>query len=116
MVPFWVLSIIRHLVSREPLKGTVVLTTTHILGAMGHSRSPLKVALIYRALGPGIARRHGARIWTSGLGTSLWIHRESPESHTSIKPYIYIYICMYIHICVEIYVDIHLDVEVNMKF
>ena len=30
MVPFWVLSIIRHLIFRGPKKGTIFLTTSHI--------------------------------------------------------------------------------------
>ena len=30
MVPFWVLSIIRHLVFRGPKRGAIILTTTHI--------------------------------------------------------------------------------------
>ena len=31
VVPFWVCSIIRHLVFRGPKEGTMILTTTHIL-------------------------------------------------------------------------------------
>ena len=31
MVPFWVPIIIRHLICRVPKKGTIILTTTHIL-------------------------------------------------------------------------------------
>ena len=30
MVPFWVPSIIRHLLFRVPQKGTLILTTTHV--------------------------------------------------------------------------------------
>ena len=31
MVPFWVLSIIWHLIFRGPKKGTIILTTTHMV-------------------------------------------------------------------------------------
>ena len=31
MVPFWVPIIVRHLIFRVPKKGTIILTTTHIL-------------------------------------------------------------------------------------
>ena len=30
MVPFWILSIIRHLVFRGPQKGIIILTTTQV--------------------------------------------------------------------------------------
>ena len=30
MVPFWIPSIIRHLIFRVPKKGTIILTTTHV--------------------------------------------------------------------------------------
>ena len=31
MIPFWVRNIIRHLIFRVPQKGTLVLTTTHMI-------------------------------------------------------------------------------------
>ena len=31
MVPFWVPNILRHLIFRVPQKGTIVLTTTHMV-------------------------------------------------------------------------------------
>ena len=34
MVPFRVLTVIRHLVFRVPKKGTIILTTTHIGGVL----------------------------------------------------------------------------------
>ena len=36
MVPFGVLSIIRHLVTRGTLKGTILLTTSHIMNLYLH--------------------------------------------------------------------------------
>ena len=41
MVSFWIPTIIRHLIFRVPKKGTIILTTTHIL--QSHKKTGFRV-------------------------------------------------------------------------
>ena len=64
MVPFWVPTIIRHRIFRVPQKGTIILTTTHVL-----------VQRVFLKRGNGILRLHesspsrlGSRFGAGGFG------------------------------------------------
>ena len=79
MVPFWVLSVIRHLVSR----GTIILTTTHI---------PTWVLVFDKAL-KDLAQMQGpyqrvTRWYTKGFGDGSYnIHRGSIMEGGSLRAF-----------------------------